>query len=78
LHADCCLGGHFTFVDLFFLLIGMVLYYLDKMQHVETVNGFWVIFVPFAPAVVWALFMYIKASNSERGTEGDTGKDKRE
>lgn len=43
------------------------MYWLDKFQKVETVTGFWVIFVPFAPATLWALCMYFAATKLGMG-----------
>ena len=63
--------GLLFFLDLAMLLVGCILYWLDKYQHVETVTGFWVIFVPFAPAVPWAIYMYVISGGNTFDKEKD-------
>ena len=40
------------------LMIGCILALFEYKYQIEEVSGFWVIFVPFAPASVWAFYMY--------------------
>ena len=47
------------------VLIGSVLAFLEFQYNVEEISGFWVIFTPFIPATIWALYMNTLGSSIE-------------
>ena len=50
------------------LILGIGLYWMDVMLQVEGFTGYWVIFTPFVPGFVWALYMKIKSTTGDIGT----------
>lgn len=39
------------------LVIGIALYILDVVYAVESVHGYWIVFVPYAPCLLWVGYM---------------------
>jgi hypothetical protein len=44
---------------------------LDLVYHIEEIEGFWIIFCPFAPALLWSLFMKSRAAKITEKEKGD-------
>jgi hypothetical protein len=45
-----------------------VLLVLDLVAHIEAVKGYYIIFTPFIPCLVWAVFMKNLADKRERAS----------
>lgn len=52
-------------------ILGVVMAVLDIAFDVEIVHGFWIIFAPFLPAVLWALVMRSAAARM-KGKDGNS------
>lgn len=55
---------HYPFILYMYLgasVICAILATLDLVLQIETAKGFWIIFAPFLPCLIWAFFMNRKA-----------------
>ena len=51
---------NYNFIAISFAIafvIGLVLYVLDIIYAIEAVHGYWIVFVPYAPCLLWVGFM---------------------
>lgn len=44
-------------------VIGIVLYILDIVYTMEAVHGYWIVFVPYAPCLLWAGYMKMRETD---------------
>jgi hypothetical protein len=53
------------------VLFAILFTILDLVYEIEEIKGFWIIFCPFAPALLWSLAMRSRATKMIAKEKGD-------